>query len=117
MVGHWCSCFCRSRLVDDLVAQGHSDVGVDNCSTEKEKNIEPLRESFDDEVHKRFDLEKLDAYDLNVLKGITSGLDIIPHPVAFGSVPRSIDDPVAYPRSEKGQSCSSLAGLLARRLR
>jgi hypothetical protein len=81
------------------------------------RRIEPLRESFDDEVRKRFDLEKLDVYDLNILKSITSRLDIILHQVAFDSVPRSIDDPVASPRSEKGQSCSSLTGLPARRLR
>jgi UDP-N-acetylglucosamine/UDP-N-acetyl-alpha-D-glucosaminouronate 4-epimerase len=76
--------FIGSNLVEALVALGQEVVGLDNFSTGKREN-----------VHKDIRFIEGDIRDLATCRRACRGVDVVLHQAALGSVPRSIDDPLA----------------------
>ena len=81
--------FIGSNLIDALLANGAARVvALDNFSTGRRENLaSALRDP-------RFELIEADIRDLDACRKAASGIDLIYHEAALGSVPRSIADPV-----------------------
>lgn len=80
--------FIGSNLVRGLLAEGHSVRVLDNFSTGFRKNLEGLEgklEIIEGDITSAEDCAKA-----------CSGMDVISHQAAFGSVPRSIEFPELY---------------------
>ena len=76
--------FIGSHLAERLLSLGQAVAGLDNFATGKRENI-PQGTRFIEG-----DIRSLDA-----CRRACAGVDIVLHQAALGSVPRSIDDPVA----------------------
>ncbi len=78
--------FIGSHMVETLLKQGHSVRVVDNFSTGKRENLEPMKNQIE--------LHEMSVTDLEPLKEVMQGVDYVFHIAALPSVPRSVDDPV-----------------------
>lgn len=81
--------FIGSNLCEYFVNKGHKVVCLDNLSTGFVHNIEPLLSC------ENFSFIQGDIRDLKTCKKSVSGCDVVLHEAALGSVPRSINDPIA----------------------
>jgi len=80
--------FIGSNLCEDLINSENEVVCLDNFSTGRIDNIKSLLD------HKRFRLVVGDIRNpADCIRG-TTGVDVILHQAALGSVPRSINDPI-----------------------
>ena len=86
--------FIGSHLAEQLLKLGQSVVGLDNFSTGKRENL-PAGIRFIEG-----DIRSLDA-----CRRACDGVNLVLHEAALGSVPRSIDDPIA-------SSASNVAGFI-----
>lgn len=82
--------FIGSNLCEYLIHKGFKVVCLDNFSTGHIRNIQHLIQNHPD----MFTLIKGDIRDLNTCVIATTGVDVILHEAALGSIPRSIDDPI-----------------------
>lgn len=80
--------FIGSNLCEGLVRLGNQVICLDNFSTGKMKNIEPLL------THPDFNLITGDIRNLADCNLAVKGVDYVLHEAALGSVPRSIADPI-----------------------
>jgi UDP-N-acetylglucosamine 4-epimerase len=80
--------FIGSHLAEHLLALGQTVIGLDNFSTGKRANL-PAGIRFIEG-----DIRSLDC-----CRRACQGVDIVLHQAALGSVPRSIDDPIASSES------------------
>ncbi|MBA4408535.1 MAG: LPS biosynthesis protein WbpP [Odoribacter sp.] len=80
--------FIGSNLCEELIRLGNKIVCLDNFSTGKKENIEPLL------THPEFRLITGDIRNLEDCKLAVEGVDYVLHEAALGSVPRSINDPI-----------------------
>ena len=80
--------FIGSNLVDSLLADGNHVTVLDNFATGKMENIQHNIGRSD------FDLIIGDIRDCETCKKATTGVDVVFHEAALGSVPRSIKDPM-----------------------
>ena len=83
-----CAGFIGSNLTDRLLANGHEVVGYDNFSTGRRANL-----AFPDKQNFRF-IEG-DIRHLETCRKACGEAELVLHQAALGSVPRSIDDPIA----------------------
>ena len=81
--------FIGSHLVDSLLAHNNQVIVLDNFSTGKRENIQ---QHLNDP---NFSLIEGDIRDQGTCKKACSGVDYILHEAALGSVPRSINNPLA----------------------
>lgn len=81
--------FIGSNLVEYFLNKGYEVVVLDNLSTGHKKNIENFSD-FDN-----FKFIEGDIRDLSVCFQAVSGCNYVLHHAALGSVPRSINDPIA----------------------
>jgi len=81
--------FIGSNLIDHFLDKGHFVVCLDNLSTGHEHNIEQHISN------KRFLFIKGDIREIETCRESVHGCDVVAHHAALGSVPRSIQDPVA----------------------
>jgi UDP-glucose 4-epimerase len=79
--------FIGSHLAKELVRRGYQVVIIDNLSTGKISNVEPLLGSIE--------FVKGSITNLPLLRKLFSGADYIFHQAAIPSVPRSIENPKA----------------------
>ncbi|HEY8850690.1 MAG TPA: SDR family oxidoreductase [Gemmatimonadaceae bacterium] len=84
--------FIGSNLMECLLSLGQAVVGLDNFSTGHPQNLDEALERG--AIDARFRMIYGDTRDLSVCKEACSGVDIVLHQAAIGSVPRSIDDPI-----------------------
>lgn len=82
--------FIGSNLSEVLVGLGCKVRCLDNLSTGKLSNIDPLLASDN------FEFIEGDICDLDVCMRVTSDVDFVLHQAAWGSVPRSIEMPLFY---------------------
>jgi len=82
--------FIGSNLVEELLKRGNKVRVLDNFSTGK---IENIREFLNDE---KFQLIEGDIRDLEKCQECCEGIDFVLHQAAWGSVPRSIKEPLLY---------------------
>jgi len=81
--------FIGSNLIEKLLKQNNRVKCLDNFSTGKRENIEAFL------PQNNFKLIEGDITDLSVCKESVKGVKIVLHQAALGSVPRSINDPIA----------------------
>jgi UDP-N-acetylglucosamine/UDP-N-acetylgalactosamine 4-epimerase len=84
--------FIGSHLAEHLLALGQTVVGLDNFSTGKRANLQALQS-------RDFRFMEGDIRDAKACAQACAGVDVVLHEAALGSVPRSIDDPVASSES------------------
>ena len=83
--------FIGSNLVRRLLKEGHTVKVLDNVSTGRSQNLEPLLE--------RIELVKGDIRDSETVRKACKGMDYVLHQAALASVPRSVKDPVSSTQS------------------
>ena len=80
--------FIGSNLCESLLNNNNIVRCLDNLSTGKKENIVPFL------ANKNFNFLEGDIRNLETCNDAVSGVDIILHQAALGSVPRSINDPI-----------------------
>ena len=80
--------FIGSNLADVLVDRGYTVRGIDNFSTGRHQNIDPLAD------RDGFSFTELDIRDADGVDAVMEGVDYVFHQAAVPSVPRSVEDPV-----------------------
>ena len=83
--------FIGSHLCEELLRRGATVRGVDNLVTGHEANLQVLTAASP--AH--FSFHRATITDLHALPRIFDGADYVLHQAALGSVPRSLDNPVA----------------------
>ncbi len=81
--------FIGSNLCEDLLNNGNKVVCLDNLSTGNKENIVPFLELD------AFTFIEGDICDLETCHKAASGVDYVLHQAALGSVPRSLNNPIA----------------------
>jgi UDP-N-acetylglucosamine/UDP-N-acetylgalactosamine 4-epimerase len=87
--------FIGSNLVEALLALGQDVVGLDNFSTGHRHNLDDVRGCMGEKAWKRFRFVEGDIRDLATCQDVCAGVDYVLHQAALGSVPRSLDNPIA----------------------
>jgi len=87
--------FIGSNLLERLLSLGQNVVGLDNYSTGYHDNLEAVRGIVGEEAWDGFRMIDGDIRDPKVCEEAATGADYVLHQAALGSVPRSIEDPVA----------------------
>jgi len=78
--------FIGSHLTERLIELGHEVVVLDDLSTGREENLAHLQG--------RFRFVKGSITDLQLLRELMPGVEVVFHQAALGSVPRSVEDPM-----------------------
>jgi UDP-N-acetylglucosamine/UDP-N-acetylgalactosamine 4-epimerase len=91
--------FIGSHLTETLLKLDQQVVGLDNFSTGKRANLAHLRAAVGEARWKRFRFIEGDIRSLETCRAACAGVDRVLHEAALGSVPRSIDDPIASTES------------------
>ena len=86
--------FIGSNLLQELLAQGQSVVGLDDFSTGFQSNLDDVM-AMPEASRGTFRMIRGDIRDLITCRSACAGVDYVLHQAALGSVPRSIDDPIA----------------------
>jgi len=86
--------FIGSNLAEFLLKNNQKVVGIDNFSTGYQKNLDMVKQSVGDIKYKNLTFIEGDISDFDICMKACSGVDIVLHQAALGSVPRSIADPV-----------------------
>lgn len=87
--------FIGSNLLERLLTLDQTVVGLDNFSTGKQVNLNEVQTLVGADRWARFRMVEGDIRDLNACHYTSRGVDYILHEAALGSVPRSLEDPVA----------------------
>jgi UDP-N-acetylglucosamine 4-epimerase len=87
--------FIGSNLLEALLRHGQSVVGLDNFSTGFRHNLDQVRAAVGAEAWRHFTFIEGDIRDLATCRRACEGVDVVLHQAALGSVPRSIEDPIA----------------------
>ena len=85
--------FIGSNLVEALLRLGQEVVAMDNFATGHRRNLEQARAGAGEAGSLRF--VEGDIRDLDTCRRLCEGVDVVLHQAALGSVPRSLDDPLA----------------------
>ncbi len=91
--------FIGSNLLEALLRLDQSVIGLDNFSTGKEKNLEQVKSLVSPARWGRFRFLEGDIGDLATCQRACAGVDLVLHEAARGSVPFSMQDPLASHRS------------------
>ncbi len=94
--------FIGSNLLETLLKLGQKVIGLDNFSTGFQHNFDEVRSLVSDEQWQRFTFIKGDIRQLETCRQACAGVDYVLHEAALGSVPRSIEDPVATNENNVG---------------
>ena len=81
--------FIGSHLTELLLSRGYHVIIIDDFSTGKMANIEPLLKSI------KVDFIQSSITELPLLQNLFQGVDFVFHQAALSSVPRSIEDPLS----------------------
>jgi len=91
--------FIGSALVEKLLALGQQVVGLDSFITGHRANLDDVRALVGDQAMGRFHFIEGDICDLETCRRASGEVDLVLHQAALGSVPRSIEDPIASHRA------------------
>lgn len=89
-----CAGFIGSNILEYLLRNDQNVVGLDNFSTGFQHNLDEVRKLVGEEKWQRFSFIQGDMRDFKTCVQATSGVEIVIHQAALGSVPRSINDPI-----------------------
>ena len=87
--------FIGSNLLEKLLKLDQRVVGLDNFATGYQKNLDAVQSLVTDEQWKRFRFIKGDIRKIEDCNEACSEVDYVLHQAALGSVPRSLEDPIA----------------------
>jgi UDP-N-acetylglucosamine 4-epimerase len=87
--------FIGSNLLEHLLKLNQQVVGLDNFATGFRKNLDEVRALVSAEQWQNFTFIEGDIRDLTDCQNACSGVDYVIHQAALGSVPRSIENPIA----------------------
>ena len=87
--------FIGSNLLETLLNLGQRVVGLDNFLTGHKRNLEEVKEFVSPDQWKNFSFIEGDIRDLEICRQVCKGVDFVLHQAALGSVPRSIENPIA----------------------
>jgi len=91
--------FIGCNLLEQLLNLNQYVVGLDNFSTGYQHNLDEVLSGVGAGRAARFHFVKGDIRDFETCRTCTKDVDVVLHQAALGSVPRSIDDPVAANQS------------------
>lgn len=87
--------FIGSNLLETLLRLGQRVVGLDNFATGKQKNLDEVRELVGPDSWANFSFIEGDIRDVEACHRACEGVNYVLHQAALGSVPRSIENPLA----------------------
>lgn len=87
--------FIGSNLLETLLNLGQTVTGLDNYATGYANNLEQVRALVGDSAWRNFTFIEGDIRHLADCRRACDGVDYVLHQAALGSVPRSIEDPIA----------------------
>ena len=87
--------FIGSNLLEALLKLNQRVVGLDNFSTGYQRNLDAVQRLVGYEQWSRFEFIKGDIRNIDDCRRACDGVDYVLHQAALGSVPRSIEDPIA----------------------
>lgn len=87
--------FIGSNLLETLLKLNQTVVGLDNFATGHQYNLDEVQGLVTEQQWQRFKFVEGDIRNLDDCKKAVSGVDYVLHQAALGSVPRSINDPIA----------------------
>ncbi len=87
--------FIGSNLLEALLELDQRVVGLDNFATGFRHNLEQVRDNVSPARWAGFRFVEGDIRSLDACRAACEGVDVVLHEAALGSVPRSIDDPLA----------------------
>lgn len=87
--------FIGSHLTERLLSLGQHVVGLDNFSTGKRENLDDLLSRVPAPATKRFQFIEGDIRDPAACRTAMQGVELVLHEAALGSVPRSMENPLA----------------------
>ena len=87
--------FIGSNLLETLLKSGQRVTGLDNFATGHRKNLDQVRDAVSREQWRRFKFFEGDIRRLQDCRRALRGVHAVLHQAALGSVPRSVDDPLA----------------------
>lgn len=87
--------FIGSNLVEALLALGQTVVGLDNFATGYQRNLDEVERLVGPAAWSRFRFLEHDIRKLEDCQEACRGVRYVLHQAALGSVPRSIEDPLA----------------------
>lgn len=90
-----CAGFIGSNLLETLLKHDQEVVGLDNLSTGYQRNMDEVESLVSPEQWCRFKFVQGDIRDIATCRSVTKGIDYVLHQAALGSVPRSLNDPIA----------------------
>ena len=91
--------FIGSNLLEFLLLHDQEVVGLDNFSTGFQCNLDDVAQNVGAKRFSNFTFIEGDIADLTTCREACDGVEIVLHQAALGSVPRSIEDPIASNRS------------------
>ena len=87
--------FIGSNLLETLLKLDQKVVGLDNFATGYQKNLDEVQRLVSLEQWARFKFIEGDIRNLETCHQACAGVDYVLHQAALGSVPRSLDNPIA----------------------
>ena len=87
--------FIGSNLLETLLKLDQKVVGLDNFATGYQKNLDEVQTLVSPEQWTRFKFIEGDIRTLETCHQACAGVDYVLHQAALGSVPRSLDNPIA----------------------
>lgn len=89
-----CAGFIGSNILEFLLKDNQLVIGLDNFSTGYQRNLDEVRVLVGESLWRNFTFIQGDMRDFEACCQATTGVDIVIHQAALGSVPRSINDPI-----------------------
>ena len=86
--------FIGSSLLESLLGLDQSVTGLDDFSTGRRANLDEVRTRVGPDRFSRFRLLEGDVAMIDVCREAVSGVDLVLHQAALGSVPRSVEAPL-----------------------
>lgn len=87
--------FIGSNLLEKLLTINQQVIGLDNFLTGHMSNLEEVKSSVMPEQWNNFNFIEGDIRDLKTCQQVCNSVDYVLHQAALGSVPRSIENPIA----------------------
>jgi UDP-N-acetylglucosamine 4-epimerase len=87
--------FIGSNLLEGLLKLNQRVIGLDNFSTGYQKNLDEVKIIVGKEKWDRFKFINGDICNLEDCRKACAGVDYVLHQAALGSVPRSVENPIA----------------------
>ncbi len=89
-----CAGFIGSNILEYLLRNDQTVVGLDNFATGFQHNLDEVRSLVGEDKWKKFSFIQGDIRDFATCLKASNGVNVIIHQAALGSVPRSINDPI-----------------------